>query len=139
MRHFRRADASKEHAEHGEHVGGGTESGARISAEPLLIDDDRRREIVQCASGWPYFGRKYCTKVEKVSLMSRCDSAAMVSKTSELLPLPEMPVNTVIFRRGISSEMFFRLFSRARLALRYGRTEWSVRSFALRKFVPWQS
>jgi hypothetical protein len=33
----------------------------------------------------------------------RCDSAAMVSNTSELLPEPEMPVNTVRFTwRGIA-------------------------------------
>jgi hypothetical protein len=33
--------------------------------------------------------------------MSRCDSAAMVAKTSELLPEPEMPVKTVSRRFGI--------------------------------------
>ena len=43
----------------------------------------------------------------------RCDSAAMVANTSELLPDPDTPVNTVIRRFGISTEMFFRLFSRA--------------------------
>ena len=45
--------------------------------------------------------------------MSRCDSAAMVAKTSELLPEPEMPVKTVSRRFGISTLTFLRLFSRA--------------------------
>jgi len=45
--------------------------------------------------------------------MSRCDSAAMVAKTSELLPEPEMPVNTVSRRLGISTLMSLRLFTRA--------------------------
>jgi hypothetical protein len=54
-----------------------------------------------------------CTKELYVSLMSRCDSAAMVSKTSELLPLPETPVNTVSWRLGMSRLTSRRLFSRA--------------------------
>ena len=45
--------------------------------------------------------------------MSRCDSAAMVPKTSELLPEPETPVSTVSRRLGISTLMSLRLFSRA--------------------------
>jgi hypothetical protein len=38
--------------------------------------------------------------------MRRCDSAAMAPKTSELLPEPETPVNTVRRRCGISRLMF---------------------------------
>src|SRR5690554_1890655 len=45
--------------------------------------------------------------------MSRWDSAAMVSKTRELLPEPDTPVKTVSRRLGISTEMSLRLFSRA--------------------------
>src|SRR5918998_3531336 len=45
--------------------------------------------------------------------MSRCDSAAMVSNTSELLPEPETPVNAVSRRFGISMPTSLRLFSRA--------------------------
>ena len=45
--------------------------------------------------------------------MSRRDSAAIVSKTSELLPEPDTPVNTVSRRFGMSRSMFRRLFSRA--------------------------
>ncbi len=45
--------------------------------------------------------------------MSRCDSAAIVLKTSELLPEPETPVNTVSRRLGISTLTSLRLFSRA--------------------------
>src|SRR3712207_220514 len=48
-----------------------------------------------------------------VSLISRCDSAAIVSNTSELLPEPETPVNTVSRRFGISTLTSLRLFSRA--------------------------
>jgi hypothetical protein len=46
-------------------------------------------------------------------LISRCDSAAIVSNTSELLPEPDTPVNTVSLRFGISTLTSLRLFSRA--------------------------
>src|SRR6185436_5046564 len=45
--------------------------------------------------------------------MRRCDSAAMVPNTSDDLPDPETPVNTVSRRFGISMLTSFRLFSRA--------------------------
>src|SRR4051795_12637295 len=45
--------------------------------------------------------------------MSRCDSAAMVPKTSELLPDPETPVNTVNRRLGIARLTSLRLLTRA--------------------------
>src|SRR5690606_3087520 len=47
------------------------------------------------------------------SLMRRWDSAAIVAKTSELLPEPDTPVNTVSRRFGISTLTSLRLFSRA--------------------------
>ena len=53
------------------------------------------------------------TKALYVSLISRCDSAAIVPNTSELLPEPETPVNTVNRRFGMSRLMSRRLFSRA--------------------------
>ena len=46
-------------------------------------------------------------------MISRCDSAAIVSNTSELLPEPETPVNTVSRRFGISTLTSLRLFTRA--------------------------
>ena len=64
-------------------------------------------------SGRASVGMKPCRKALYVSLMSRCDSAAIVAKTSELLPEPETPVKTVSRRFGISMLTFFRLFSRA--------------------------
>src|SRR6266851_3346330 len=64
-------------------------------------------------SGRDSIGMKPCTKVLYVSLISRCDSAAMVPNTSELLPEPETPVNTVSRRFGISTLMSLRLFTRA--------------------------
>src|SRR3954447_3752948 len=45
--------------------------------------------------------------------MSRWDSAAIVPNTSELLPEPETPVNTVSRRLGSSTLMSLRLFTRA--------------------------
>src|SRR5919112_4224085 len=45
--------------------------------------------------------------------MSRCDSAAIVLKTRELLPEPETPVKTDSRRLGSSTLTSFRLFSRA--------------------------
>src|SRR3954471_4007829 len=56
---------------------------------------------------------KPCTNALYVSLISRCDSAAIVPNTSDDLPDPETPVNTVSRRLGISTLMSFRLFSRA--------------------------
>ena len=44
-------------------------------------------------------------------MISRCDSAAIVPNTSELLPDPETPVNTVSRRFGISTLTSFRLFT----------------------------
>src|SRR3984893_3949178 len=41
----------------------------------------------------------------------------MVSKASEDLPEPDSPVNTASLSRGISTSMFFRLFSRAPLMI----------------------
>src|SRR5205814_3522635 len=64
-------------------------------------------------SGRASVGMKPCTKALYVSLISRCDSAAIVSKTSELLPEPDTPVNTVSRRFGSSTLTSFRLFSRA--------------------------
>ena len=46
-------------------------------------------------------------------MIIRCDSAAMVSKTSELLPEPDTPVNTVSLRFGSSTLTSLRLFTRA--------------------------
>src|SRR6478672_10494983 len=45
--------------------------------------------------------------------MSRCDSAAIVPNTSELLPEPETPVKTVNRRLGSSTLTSLRLFTRA--------------------------
>ena len=45
--------------------------------------------------------------------MRRCDSAAIVPNTSELLPEPETPVNTVSRRFGSSTLTSLRLFTRA--------------------------
>src|SRR6187431_2882257 len=45
--------------------------------------------------------------------MRRCDSLAIVANTSEDFPDPLTPVNTVRRRFGMSTLMFFRLFSRA--------------------------
>src|SRR3954463_4289104 len=64
-------------------------------------------------SGRARVGMKPCTKLLYVSLISRCDSAAMVPKTRELLPEPETPVNTVSRRFGSSTLTSLRLFSRA--------------------------
>src|SRR5687768_4308653 len=64
-------------------------------------------------SGRASVGMKPWTNALYVSLMSRCDSAAIVPNTSELLPEPETPVKTVIRRFGSSMLMSFRLFTRA--------------------------
>ena len=68
---------------------------------------------MRSTSGRPYLGRYCCTKAGKVSLSSRRDSAAIVSRQSDDLPEPETPVKTVIFFFGMERETFFRLFSEA--------------------------
>src|SRR3569623_2147548 len=68
-----------------------------------------------------------CVNAGYVSLISRWLSAAMASNTSDDLPDPDTPVNTVIFRFGISSETFLRLFSRA--------PRISIEPYALSDFV----
>src|SRR5680860_309015 len=69
--------------------------------------------LSESTSGRARDGMKPCTNALYVSLMSRCDSAAIVPKTREDLPDPETPVNTVSLRLGIDREMSCRLFSRA--------------------------
>lgn len=69
--------------------------------------------------GRPYFGRYCCTKDGKVSLSSLRDFAATVSITSEDLPEPDTPVNTVIRYFGMRSETCCRLFSHASLTVIY--------------------
>src|SRR4051794_19651896 len=64
-------------------------------------------------SGRASVGMKPCTNALYVSLICRCESAAIVSNTSELLPDPETPVNTVSRRFGSAMLTSLRLFSRA--------------------------
>src|SRR4051794_37720121 len=71
------------------------------------------RPSSRSTSGRASDGMKPCTKALYVSLISRWDSAAIVSNTSELLPEPETPVNTVSRRFGISTLTSLRLFTRA--------------------------
>ncbi len=64
-------------------------------------------------SGRARAGMKPWTNALYVSLIIRWDSAAMVPNTSELLPDPETPVNTVSRRFGISTLTSLRLLTRA--------------------------
>src|SRR5688500_616719 len=63
--------------------------------------------------GFSYLGRKLRAKAVNVSLSWRCASALMVSNTIDDLPEPDTPVKIVIFRLGMRSDTFLRLFSRA--------------------------
>src|SRR5579863_3387863 len=58
-------------------------------------------------------GRKLRTNILKFSFSNRCASAAMVSKTSDDLPEPDIPVKMIILRLGIFKVTSLRLFSRA--------------------------
>ena len=53
------------------------------------------------------------TGSESDSTKRRCPSAYMVSKASDDFPDPDSPVNTTSLSRGISSDIFLRLFTRA--------------------------
>lgn len=67
---------------------------------------------------------KPCTKDEYVSLISRCDSPAMVSKTSEDFPDPETPA-TVKRRFGMLTETLRRLFSLAPVTTMASWASWA--------------
>jgi hypothetical protein len=71
------------------------------------------RPSSRSTSGRAMLGMRPCKKALYVSLMRRCDSAAIVAKTSELFPEPETPVKTVSRRFGMATETSLRLFSRA--------------------------
>ncbi len=71
------------------------------------------RPSSRSTSGRARLGMKPWTKALYVSLIRRWDSAAIVSNTSELLPEPDTPVNTVRRRFGSSTWTSLRLFSRA--------------------------
>src|SRR3954463_1117532 len=84
------------------------------------------------ASGCGYRGKKFRTNMLKFSKSCLCASVATVSKTIEDLPEPETPVKMVIFRFGILSDTFFRLFSRPPRISMYSDTfhlprEWPMR------------
>lgn len=64
-------------------------------------------------SGRDRLGMNDWTNAVYVSSISRRDSAAIVSKTSEDLPEPDTPVKTVRRRLGMSRETPLRLFSLA--------------------------
>src|SRR5690349_19115523 len=64
-------------------------------------------------SGRARVGMNPCTNALYVSLISRCDSAAIVPNTSELLPEPDTPVKTVRWCFGISTLTSLRLLTRA--------------------------
>src|SRR5699024_8488947 len=64
-------------------------------------------------SGRPGDGMKPWTNAGYVTLMSLCDSAAIVPNTRELFPEPDTPVKTVSRRLGSERLTSARLFSRA--------------------------
>ena len=91
----------------------GAHGGARVGAHAFLIDDDGGRQSFEHVDvRLVVVGMNPCTKALYVSLISRCDSAAIVPNTNELLPEPETPVNTVSRRLGRSTLTSFRLFTR---------------------------
>jgi hypothetical protein len=67
----------------------------------------------ESTSGRPYEGSRLRTNAVNVSFSSRWASAAIVSKTRDVLPEPETPVNAVIARRGSVTLMSRRLCWRA--------------------------
>lgn len=73
--------------------------------------------LMESASGWLNRGSRLRMNAVKVSLSCLCASALTVSNTKEDFPEPETPVKIVIFRFGIRTFTFFRLFSRAPLIM----------------------
>src|SRR5512140_1472777 len=69
-------------------------------------------------SMWSTSGLSICPRncrayADSDSTYRRCPSAKIVSNASDDLPDPERPVMTTILSRGISTVMFFRLWTRA--------------------------
>ncbi len=71
------------------------------------------RSSTDSTCGRSYFGSRLRRNEVNVSFSCRCDSTAIVSKTTEDLPEPETPVKTVIRPLGTRRETSRRLFSRA--------------------------
>ena len=71
------------------------------------------RPSSRSTSGRLWLAMNPWTNALYVSLMRRCDSAAIVPNTRLDLPDPETPVKTVRRRFGISTLTSLRLFSRA--------------------------
>ena len=62
-------------------------------------------------SGLLILPRNWRAYEERLCAKRLCPSAKRVSKASEDLPLPDTPVTTTIFPRGISTETCLRLFT----------------------------
>jgi hypothetical protein len=71
------------------------------------------------ACGRSYFGSRLRMNQVNVSFSWRCDSTAMVSKTTDDFPDPETPVKTVSRPFRIRRVTSWRLFSRAPVTWMY--------------------
>ncbi|ARX87778.1 hypothetical protein SMD44_07260 [Streptomyces alboflavus] len=70
------------------------------------------RSSMASACGRSYFGSRLRMNHGYVSLSWRCDSTAIVSKTTDDFPDPDTPVKTVRRPFGMRRSTSFRLFSR---------------------------
>src|SRR3954454_23316730 len=71
------------------------------------------RPSISSMSGFCSWSKNCRAYVESDSMYFRCPSANTVSNASVLLPLPLRPVTTTSWSRGMSTETFLRLCSRA--------------------------
>src|SRR5690625_5071054 len=78
-----------------------SDRGTGVTGHRLLVDDGRGQSFEDVDVRAGERGHEPLDKLLYVSLIRRCDSAAIVPNTNELLPDPETPVNTVRRRFGI--------------------------------------
>src|SRR5437763_877148 len=71
------------------------------------------RPSIASTSGFCNWSRNWRAYVDRLSMYFRCPSAKTVSNASVDLPDPDRPVTTTSWSRGMSTEMFLRLCSRA--------------------------
>lgn len=86
---------------------------SRTSSDPKYLSEFKLCLLSRCSPPQHYRRKLYSIRRPNHQAGNCPPSAATVPNTSELLPDPETPVNTVKRRFGISTWMSLRLFTRA--------------------------
>ncbi|OQC43196.1 MAG: hypothetical protein BWX61_01301 [Bacteroidetes bacterium ADurb.Bin035] len=82
-------------------------------AENCLIAMAGDRPVILSTSGFIILPKNCLAYALRLSTYFLCPSAYIVSKANEVLPEPDNPVTTVIFRLGMLKVIFLRLLDLA--------------------------